>query len=115
MKARLFALSIATLTCLPAQAIDWPWQEEANVPYEYCRGFTAASLKQTDLGDLSRIDLWLAWNEIIREGPDLTEAGTESGTEEYQSAFDQVVTLMKNGELQTIKDIAGGDCALGRN
>jgi hypothetical protein len=111
MNARLFALSIATLISLPAHAIDWPWQEEGDIPYEYCKGFTVASLDQTDLGDLSRIDLWLAWNEIIRNGPELADAGAE----QYQSAFDQVTALMENGELQTIKDIAGGDCALGSN
>lgn len=111
MKARLLALSVATLICLPAQAIDWPWQEQGSTPYEYCQGFTVASLHQTDLGDLSRIDLWLAWNEIIRNGPALAEAGME----QYQTGFDQVTTLMENDGLQTITDIAEGDCALGRN
>jgi hypothetical protein len=110
MSPRLLVLSIALL-CLPAQAIDWPWQEEGEVRYDFCRGFTVASLNQSELGELSRTNLWLAWNYIVRQGP----ASLSLDAPDYISGMDQFTALVGSGDMQAIETIADGDCALGRN
>ena len=43
MRLILTATLFAALS-LPAQAFDWPWQEEREVRYGYCKGFVVAGL-----------------------------------------------------------------------
>ena len=110
MSLRPLVLIIA-LVCLPAQAIDWPWQEQGEVRYDFCRGFTVASLNQSELGELSRTNLWLAWNYIVRQGPDALSLEAP----DYLAGLEQLSSLVSSGDMQGIETIADGDCALGRN
>ncbi len=57
---------IAAALSLPAQAIEWPWQKDREVRYGYCKGFVVAGLAEGPVPELSRTNLWLAWNVINR-------------------------------------------------
>lgn len=109
-------LGIALLlgcAALPASAFDWPWQEEGsgNLRYSYCKGFVVAALGANPVEQLSRTDLWLAWNTINREAipPDTAPDA------DYQSGHQQFEQLLANNNLGQLRDVANGDCALGRN
>ncbi len=61
--------------------------------------------------DLSRTNLWLAWNTINRaELPpgSITDEDYEAG----RSGFSE---LLSSGSNDSLLDVADGECALGRN
>ncbi len=110
MRLALTAALTAMLS-LPAQAIEWPWQEEREVRYGYCKGFVVAGLAEGPVPDLSRTNLWLAWNTINRaELPpgSITDEDYEAG----RSGFSE---LLSAGSNDSLLDVADGECALGRN
>ena len=40
----LLATALLASMALPLQAADWPWQENREVRYGYCKGFVVAGL-----------------------------------------------------------------------
>ncbi|TXS95250.1 hypothetical protein FV139_04945 [Parahaliea maris] len=105
------AAAITLGTALPAQAFDWPWAEKSEARYSYCKGFVVAGLGSLPVEKLSRTQLWLAWNTINREGiPPATEPDGE-----YQAGHQQFRQLLEAGSLDQLRQLADGDCALGRN
>lgn len=111
MKHALYLILLNVALVLPAKAFDWPWQDEQEVSYGFCKGFVMAGLAEEGLSDRSRIDLWLTWNYIVRaELPDGAIAD-----EEYQSGRSQLESLVAAGNFQGVRDVADAECYLGRN
>ena len=50
----------------PSQAFDWPWQDKPHEDYSYCKGFAYSGLASTAVTSVSRIQLWLDWNNVVR-------------------------------------------------
>lgn len=110
--SRLALAGLVTLgSALPAQAFDWPWADKGEARYSYCKGFVVAGLGSLPVEKLSRTQLWLAWNTINREGiPPATAPDAE-----YQAGHQQFRQLLEGGGLDQLRQLADGDCALGRN
>ncbi|GAB3278421.1 hypothetical protein [Parahaliea aestuarii] len=108
-------LALAPLLCaaasLPAAAFDWPWSDQGSTRYSYCKGFVVAGLGSLPVEQLSRTQLWLAWNTINREG--IPPASAPDA--DYQSGHQQFNQLAAAGNLDQLRQLANGDCALGRN
>ena len=107
-------LSVAVLLAAiasPAQAIEWPWQEEKEVRYGYCKGFVVAGLAEFPVADLSRTHLWLAWNVINRE--ELPPGAITP--EDYDAGRNEFDSLLASGNSERLLSLADGECGLGRN
>lgn len=104
-------LLVACASALPAQAFDWPWEHAGEPRYSYCKGFVVAALGEFPVQDLSRTYLWLAWNDINREG--IPPASAPDA--DYQAGHQQFDQLLAAGSLDQLRDTADGGCALGRN
>ena len=103
MKRCLFVLAIIAL---PAQAIEWPWQERSTANYRFCKGFVSAGLGEFPVERLSRTKLWLSWNHVNRaELPEgtITPAQLQEGEERFD-------TLLSSGDLDALLQIANSDC-----
>jgi hypothetical protein len=110
MRLTFTAMLFAALS-LPAQAFDWPWQEEREVRYGYCKGFVVAGLAEGPVLDLSRTNLWLAWNSINRA--ELPEGSIT--VEDYESGRSGFSELLAAGNRDSLLEVADGECGLGRN
>lgn len=108
--ARLGAALLFAIT-LPAQAFDWPWAQQAEVDYSYCKGFVVAALGDVPVDRLSRTQLWLAWNTINRDAI----APATAPDAAYQNGYEQFHQWLAGGSLDQLRQVANGDCALGRN
>ena len=108
MKRLILVLAVVAL---PAQAFQWPWQETPHADYGFCKGFVVAGLGEFPVENLSRTQLWLAWNHINRA--ELPQGSIT--TEEVQAGKDRFASLLASGELENLIEIADADCALGRN
>jgi hypothetical protein len=106
-----FTAALTAMLSLPAQAFDWPWQEEREVRYGYCKGFVVAGLAEGPVPDLSRTNLWLAWNTINRA--ELPEGSIQA--EDYEAGRSGFAELLASGNSDSLLDVADGECALGRN
>ncbi len=109
--ATALAAAVLALTCsLPAAAFEWPWAHKTEVRYNYCKGFTVAALG-SKVPDLSRTNLWLAWNVINRDGlpPDA------AWNEDYNSGVQAFLQWQAEGNVDQLKQVADRECALGRN
>ncbi len=107
---RAAAAALAVSCSLPAAAFEWPWSHHKEVKYSYCKGFVVAALGN-ETSELSRTDLWLAWNDINRNGVPTNTAWND----DYTAGFQQFHSLQSQGDSEQLKGIANGDCALGRN
>ncbi|MEP1471076.1 MAG: hypothetical protein ABJK20_09870 [Halieaceae bacterium] len=107
----LSAAALATMIASPVQAIEWPWQEEREVRFGYCKGFVVAGLAEFPVEELSRTNLWLAWNEVNRE--ELSPGAITP--EDYDAGRNEFDSLLAGGSREQLLGIADGDCALGRN
>ena len=96
---------------LPASALEWPWSSAAQGDYSYCKGFTVAALAALPVDRLSRIELWLTWNEIVRS--QLEEGGLDPS--QYQAGRTRFNELLASGDTSRLRAIAEGDCDLGRH
>ena len=108
---RIYLILLAAALALPAQAYDWPWQSNQETRYGFCKGFVMAGLAEEQLGENSRIDLWLTWNYINRA--ELPEGSISKA--DFQQGRDQLTTLVANGNFQGIREITDSECYLGRN
>lgn len=105
------ALSLFTVT---ANALDLPWdtQPPLGKTPQYCTGFVVGGLASKQVSGMSRTDLWLAWNYVIRGGA-LEHKGElpqdfQSGQAQFQSVADSTAA---NGIVHQ----ADGSCGLGRS
>ncbi len=101
-----------TLSTARASALDWPWQATAagQVP-EYCKGFVVGGLGSKQVSGMSRTDLWLAWNYVIRSGAlDQTAA-----SEQFHAGLAQFQDAPDTASAASILQQADGSCGLGRN
>lgn len=108
-----FALPlILALTAVNAAAMDLPWQDAAPVEQpQYCRGFVIGGLDSKLVSGMSRTDLWLAWNYLIRSGAleQSASAGDyQAGREAFSSASDATAA-------ETVLQDADRNCGLGRS
>lgn len=111
MVRSLYAFFLVVITAMPAQAIDWPWQEEREVRHGFCKGFVLQGLAEDQVSDNSRTDFWLTWNYINRaELPDgeISETDIQQGRAHLSS-------LLESGDFAGIRDTADSECYLGRN
>ena len=105
------AAALATVIASPVQAIEWPWQEEKETRYGYCKGFVVAGLAEFPVPDLSRTNLWLAWNDVNRK-----ELSSEAvNVQDYESGRSEFDSLLASSNRDQLLAIADGECALGRN
>jgi hypothetical protein len=110
MTRALITLILALATA-SASALEWPWQSSAvgQVP-EYCKGFVVGGLGSREVSGKSRIDLWLAWNDVIRSGAlEQTAAANE-----FQAGLGQLQNAPDAATAESILQQADGDCGLGR-
>ena len=111
MNRSIYLLLLTAALAMPAQAYEWPWQSKQDVRYGFCKGFVMAGLAQSQLGDNSRIDLWLTWNYILRAN--LPEGSISE--EDFQQGRDQLTALVTSGNFQGIREVTDQKCYLGRN
>ena len=90
-------------------AIQWPWQDPPEERFDYCRGFLSTSLGAFPVAGLSRVQLWLAWNEVVKATP--VEFDTQGA--EYLEGREFFNSMLEAGNSQAIIDEAGGTCAMG--
>ena len=106
---RFLCILALVFSSSPALSFQWPWQDPPETRIEYCRGFLSTSLGAFPVEGLSRIRLWLAWNEVVKLSPESFD--TEAG--EYLEGREFFNSMVEAGNNQTIVDEAGGACALG--
>ena len=59
MNRWMLSLALGLTTVLPAHAFEWPWTEQREIRYGYCRGFTEGALASFPVERVSRTRLWL--------------------------------------------------------
>lgn len=104
----IFALVLITGST-SAMALQWPWQDPPEQNVEYCMGFLMRSLGDFPVEGLSRVQLWLAWNEVMKEVP----VGHDSQHPEFQAGKAFFNDMLAAGNTQAIVDEADGACAMG--
>ena len=104
--------SLLLLFAVSANAVDLPWEDASpQKSPPYCTGFVVGGLASKEVAGMSRTDLWLAWNYVIRSG--LMEPGSQR--EEYQSGEGQFQNVADNASAAAIVQQADGNCGLGRS
>lgn len=102
---------ILAVTAAHAVAMDLPWQAAAPLEQpQYCKGFVVGGLDSKHVSGMSRTELWLAWNYLIREGaqqPGAAAGDYPAGRAAFQNASDTAAA-------DAIVQGASGDCGLGR-
>lgn len=91
-----------------AHAFDWPWQERQSADYSFCRGFVHAGLAALPVESLSRIQLWLAWNDV-------TVAEFERGAldqGQYEAGKARFSSLLEASDIDGLLRAATGECAV---
>jgi hypothetical protein len=108
MRRLLLALFLVGISA-PTLAWQWPWQDTPEQRVEYCMGFLMRSLGDFPVEGLSRVQLWLAWNEVMKEVP----VGHDSQHPEFQAGKAFFNDMLAAGNTQAILDQADGACAMG--
>lgn len=104
------ALALATvLWPASALAFQWPWQEPPEPRVEYCRGFLATGLGSFPLEGLSRIQLWLAWNEVVKLSP----GAVDTAAGQYVEGREFFNSMREAGNTRAIIDEVYRSCAVG--
>ena len=107
-----FALPlILALTAGNAVAMDLPWDDPVPVQQpQYCKGFVVSGLDSKLVSGMSRTELWLAWNYLIREGA--AQPGEPAG--DYQAGRNAFGSASDTAAADAILLDANGNCGLGR-
>jgi hypothetical protein len=103
MKCLLLALVIVAL---PAHAFDWPWQQKHRENYSYCKGFVFEGLSAGSVKDLSRIQLWLSWNNVVRA--QFEQGGVNQ--EQYEAGKARFSGLLAANDMESLVQVADGEC-----
>lgn len=93
----------------PSQAFDWPWQDKQHEDYSYCKGFAHSGLASTAVTSVSRIQLWLDWNNVVRTQ---FEKGTLDQTR-YELGKARFDTLLAANDPGAILEAAREECDFG--
>ena len=107
---RFAPLLVFALAAAQAHALDLPWEDPAPVEQpQYCKGFVVGGLDSKLVSGMSRTDLWLAWNYLIREDAPAQGAAGDytAGRQAFQNAADPA-------SADAIVADASGSCGLGR-
>jgi hypothetical protein len=106
-------LSLTAITSISANALDLPWDEPVSgKTTQYCTGFVVGGLASKQVSGVSRTQLWLAWNYVIRAGA----LGLKGELpEEFQSGRAQFQSVADNRAAENVMQHADGDCGLGRS
>ncbi len=111
MNKILIAL-ILGFTTAGASAMTWPWEETApTLPSEYCKGLVVGGLASNEVSGMSRTDLWLAWNYVIRSGA----MEQNVAADEYQAGRGKFQNVTDTAAGASIVQDADGNCGLGRS
>jgi hypothetical protein len=92
----------------PAHAFDWPWQERQSADYSFCRGFVHAGLAALPVENLSRIQLWLAWNEVTLA--EFERGALDQG--QYEAGKARFSSLLESSDIDALLRAATGECAV---
>ncbi|MCZ6828526.1 MAG: hypothetical protein O7F73_02865 [Gammaproteobacteria bacterium] len=96
------SLVTALLVCCAAASAD--------EDYSWCQGYIVKALGEFPVKGLSRVNLWLVWNEIVSE----TVVSNSLNQARYQTGRDHFSRLRDENNVQGIIDVAEQDCAVGR-
>jgi hypothetical protein len=77
----------------------------------FCRGFIVKALDTASVEGVTRIDLWLGWNEVANR----TVGENGLNKSEYQAGRDTFESNYASGNIQALVDIRDDDCDMGRN
>lgn len=106
----LFAL-ILTAGASSVHASGWPWQKQTDESLAYCQGFVVGGLASSHMEGVSRTDLWLAWNYIIRSG----QVDPAAASDEFNAGRDKMSPAIDAAAQQASLEEAYGSCGLGRS
>ena len=102
MTHRILLVAVLFFNCSAASA---------ETDYSWCQGFIIKALSEFPVKGLSRVNLWLDWNEIVSEN--LVSGNVDQ--ERYQAGRDHFSRLNQEGNAQGIIETSDTDCAVGRN
>lgn len=111
MMIRALLIATLTITAASATAANWPWQHSPVDRPDYCKGFVAAALASTQAAGMSRSDLWLAWNYLLRS----TSVGAGYKSDEWNAGQAQFTALLDSSDIASVLRDADGSCGLGRS
>lgn len=99
---------ILAIIAAQAQAFEWPWAEQEVRNYAYCGGFVSAGLGEFPVENLSRTQLWLAWNDINNATASLNNI--DPG--QWQSGRERFADLLAASDIDALLQIADDDCGV---
>jgi hypothetical protein len=85
------------------------WAEE--IRHSWCQGYIVRGLAEFPIQNLSRVDLWLDWNEVSQHNID----SKSFNQDQYQAGRDKFDGLFTAGNNQALIDTYKEDCAQVRN
>ena len=110
MKTKFFALIFAFIAT-NANAIDMPWDKSVvNETPEYCKGLVIGGLASNKVAGMSRTELWLAWNYVIRLGA----LDYDAAKDQFQAGHEQFQNTPNMADANEVVENAKGECGLGR-
>ena len=109
---RILLVLFLMLSAASAGATTWPWEEPTpDEPPQYCKGLVVGGLASKATSGMSRTELWLAWNYVIRSSNmDQTVA-----VNEYQEGLQKFQNVADATAAASILQQADGECGLGRS
>ena len=108
MRRIILALFLVGISA-PSLAWHWPWQDPPEQRTEYCMGFLMRSLGDFPVDGLSRVQLWLAWNVVMKDVP----VGHDGENPEFLAGKAFFNDMLAAGNTQAIVDEADETCAMG--
>ncbi len=94
------------IVAAPAHAFDWPWQDTPRESYSYCRGFVHSGLAQVSEHGVSRIQLWLDWNDATRA----QFTGGEIDQVQYEAGRARFSELLSANDTDALLDMVDNQC-----
>lgn len=79
--------------------------------YSWCQGYIVKALGEFPVKGLSRVNMWLDWNQIVGE----TVVNDSLNQDRYQAGRDHFSSLREAGDVQGLINASEEDCAVGRN
>lgn len=104
-------LILLVIVAAPAQAFEWPWQHQQRESYSYCKGFVSAGLGAFPVQDLSRIQLWLSWNNVV--DTQFKQGGVSQ--DQYDAGKARFDSLLAASDVDSLVRLAGTECNYGES
>lgn len=108
---RVLFFVLLTSLSTTAAAFQWPWSETSVERVDYCKGFIIGGLSSNQVAGVSRTDLWLAWNYLIRMGMPAKDIVVA----EYTQGRDNFPAGMQLADVTALLDDTAEDCGRGRS